>query len=171
MSATPPSAQEPALAGAPISWGVCEVPGWGAMLPPERVFGEMAQLGLRATELGPVDDYLALDAEAIRDALQPHGLRLVGGFVPLVLHGADIAEALEQARRIGGVMAAAGADTFVLAIVTDADWSAPPALDDEGWARVGLHVVEVADAVAELGLSLAVHLHQGILNEAVSDVQ
>ena len=37
------------LAGAPISWGVCEVPGWGRMLPPERVFAEMAELGLRAT--------------------------------------------------------------------------------------------------------------------------
>ena len=25
------------IAGAPISWGVCEVPGWGHQLPPERV--------------------------------------------------------------------------------------------------------------------------------------
>jgi inosose dehydratase len=25
------------LAAAPISWGVCEVPGWGLQLPPERV--------------------------------------------------------------------------------------------------------------------------------------
>ncbi|WP_211216163.1 sugar phosphate isomerase/epimerase family protein [Patulibacter americanus] len=141
------------------------------MLPPERVFGEMAQLGLQATELGPVDDYLALDAEAIRDALEPHGLRLVGGFVPLVLHGPDITEALEQARRIGGVMAAAGADTFVLAIIADADWSAPPALNAEDWVRIGRHVDEVAAAVAELGLTLAVHPHQGTLIEEASDVQ
>jgi inosose dehydratase len=42
------------LAGAPISWGVCEVPGWGRQLAPDRVFGEMAALGLRATELGPI---------------------------------------------------------------------------------------------------------------------
>ena len=25
------------IAGAPISWGVCEVPGWGYQLTPERV--------------------------------------------------------------------------------------------------------------------------------------
>ena len=40
------------LAGAPISWGVCEVPGWGRQLDPTRVFGEMSAVGLDATELG-----------------------------------------------------------------------------------------------------------------------
>ena len=40
------------IASAPISWGVCEVPGWGARLPTERVLTEMAGLGMRATELG-----------------------------------------------------------------------------------------------------------------------
>jgi len=40
------------LAGAPISWGVCEVPGWGIMLPRDRVLSEMRDLGLKATELG-----------------------------------------------------------------------------------------------------------------------
>src|SRR3954471_10328174 len=119
------------LAGAPISWGVCEVPGWGSMLPPDRVFGEMAGLGLTATELGPVDDYLPLDADAIRGALAPHGLRLLGGFVPPVLHAeAERAAAVEQARRVASVMAAAGASVFVLALVQDAAWSAPQPLDD-----------------------------------------
>src|SRR4051812_16557746 len=100
------------LAGAPISWGVCEVPGWGAMLPPARVFDEMSSLGLRATELGPVDEYLPLDARAIRAALDPYDLTLVGGFVPLVLHGPDARAALAEAERVASVMAAAGADTF-----------------------------------------------------------
>ena len=60
------------MAGAPISWGVCEVPGWGLMLPPERVLSEMASLGLHATELGPID-YLPLDAGALRALLDRHG--------------------------------------------------------------------------------------------------
>jgi inosose dehydratase len=29
------------VAGAPISWGVCEVPGWGHQLSPEQVLPEM----------------------------------------------------------------------------------------------------------------------------------
>ena len=77
------------LAAAPISWGVCEVPGWGHQLPPDRVFGEMATLGFTATELGPIG-YLPFEPAAIREALERHGLRLVGGFVPLVLHEPDL---------------------------------------------------------------------------------
>ena len=54
------------LAAAPISWGVCEVPGWGHQLAPERVFAEMAALGVRATELGPIG-YLPFEPPAIRE--------------------------------------------------------------------------------------------------------
>jgi inosose dehydratase len=41
------------IAGAPISWGVCEVPGWGHQLDPDRVLAEMRDAGLAATEFGP----------------------------------------------------------------------------------------------------------------------
>lgn len=159
------------LAGAPITWGVCEVPGWGAMLPPDRVFGEMAELGLTATELGPVDDYLPLDATAIRGALAPHGLTLLGGFVPLVLHVRDAHDAaVVEARRIASVMADAGASVFVLAIVQDADWSTPQPLDDAAWAALATGVDAVAAAVWELGLTTVVHPHQGTLIERRAEV-
>lgn len=159
------------LAGAPISWGVCEVPGWGTMLPPDRVFAEMASLGLTATELGPVDDYLPLNAEAIRAALDPHGLRLLGGFVPLVLHvDGEREAALAQARRVASVMASAGASVFVLAIVQDAAWSAPQPLDDAGWATLAAGVDAVAAATEELGLTTVVHPHQGTLIERRAEV-
>jgi inosose dehydratase len=159
------------IAGAPITWGVCEVPGWGAMLPPGRVFGEMAGLGLTATELGPVDDYLPLDAAAIRAALEPFSLSLLGGFVPLTLHERDgLAAAVTQAERVAGVMAAAGASVFVLAIVQDAAWSAPVALDDKGWRRLAAGVDAVAEATAALGLTTVVHPHQGTLVERAAEV-
>lgn len=159
------------IAGAPITWGVCEVPGWGAMLPPDRVFGEMAGLGLGATELGPVDDWLPLDAGAIRAALEPHRLRLLGGFVPLVLHErAGLDGAVAQAERIASAMAAAGASVFVLAIVQDADWSAPRALDGDGWRQLAAGVDRVAEATAALGLTTVVHPHQGTLIEKASEV-
>src|SRR5687768_6586877 len=83
------------LAGAPISWGVCEIPGWGRMLPPERVLAEMASLGLRATEMGPVG-YLPPDTDDVRTLLAGHGLGLVAAFVPLVLHEPS----LDQARAV-----------------------------------------------------------------------
>ena len=40
------------VASAPISWGICEVPGWGAMLPTRPSAPEMSGLGMPATELG-----------------------------------------------------------------------------------------------------------------------
>ncbi|HRW19719.1 MAG TPA: inosose dehydratase, partial [Dermatophilaceae bacterium] len=45
-SATRPIADR--LAGAPISWGVCEVPGWGWQDDPASVLTEMTALGLCA---------------------------------------------------------------------------------------------------------------------------
>ena len=33
------------IAGAPISWGVWEVPGWGYQLSPERVLRQMREAG------------------------------------------------------------------------------------------------------------------------------
>ena len=158
------------LAGAPISWGVCEVPGWGTMLPPERVFDEMAGLGLTATELVPVDDYLPLDADAIGAMLAPRRLELLGGFVPLVLHQGDLAGALDDARRVASVMADAGASVFVLALVQDAAWSTPATLDSAGWVQLAAGVDAVAEATAELGLTTVVHPHQGTLVERAAEV-
>ena len=72
------------LAGAPISWGVCEVPGWGRMLPPGRVLAEMASLGLAAMELGLAVAFAVRDEDTViverrqrlaGDLLRPHFFR------------------------------------------------------------------------------------------------
>jgi len=156
------------LAGAPISWGVCEVPGWGLQLPPERVLSEMAALGLKATELGP-QGWLPLDGAAVRAELDRHGLRLVGGFVPVVVHEQDLAS--EGARRAAAQLAAAGADVFVAAAVQDGDWSAPVPLEDDGFKRAGAHLRELAELVAAEGLTLVLHPHVGTIVESAADVE
>jgi inosose dehydratase len=157
------------LAGAPISWGVCEVPGWGRQLEPERVLGEMAQLGLRATELGPAG-YLPADPGTLRDILDRHGLRLVGGFVPLVLHEPDAGAARAQADAAAATLAAGGADVFLAALVLDHVWSRPVALDDAQWSRLTTRLDEIAELVAGHGLTLAVHPHWDTLIETADDV-
>jgi inosose dehydratase len=158
----------PRVAGAPISWGVCEVPGWGHQLEPERVFGEMASLGVRATELGPIG-YLPFEPAAIREALDRHGLRLVGGFVPLVLHEPALDTA--EAERVAAVLAAAGAEVFNAAVVADAGWSPPLPLDDDAWQRVARHLAEVERLVSQHGLTLALHPHVGTQVETAADVE
>jgi inosose dehydratase len=158
------------LAGAPISWGVCEVPGWGLMLPPERVLREMASLGLRATELGPLG-YLPLDPALIRARLDAHGLRLVAGFVPLVLHDGSFAAAREHADRIAAMLADAGADVFVAALVADEAWTAPEPLDDPTWSLVIDRLAAIEELVARRGVTLALHPHAGTLVETARDVE
>jgi inosose dehydratase len=161
---------ETRLAAAPISWGVCEVPGWGLQLPPARVLAEMAQLGLQATELGPLG-WLPRDGERARQALDAHGLRLVGGFVPLVVHGPELAGTREHASRAAEQLAAAGGGVFVAALVADLAWSVPPTLDADGWRAAGVHLRELADLVAREGLELVLHPHAGTLLESAADVE
>jgi inosose dehydratase len=86
MSTTTPGPEtEFRIAGAPISWGVSEVPGWGYQLHPDRVLAEMRRVGLLATELGP-EGFLPSEPDAMATVLAQHGLRAVGGFTPLLLH-------------------------------------------------------------------------------------
>ena len=157
------------LAGAPISWGVCEVPGWGLQLPAERVLAEMAALGLTATELGP-QGWLPLDGHAVRAELDRHGLRLVGGFVPVVVHERDLSATREHADRAAAQLAAAGAEVFVAAAVMDEAWSAPIPLDDD-FERAGANLRAIADLVATHGLELVLHPHVSTLVETAADVQ
>ena len=159
------------LAAAPISWGVCEVPGWGIMLPPARVLDEMAALGIGATELGP-SGYLGDSPSDVLALLQPRGLRLVGGFVPLALHDAaqragsrDIATACAQ------VFAAAGATRFVTAAVVDQAWSAPRRLDDAEWRTLADGLALVDDICASKGITQVLHPHVGTLVETAEDVE
>jgi len=158
------------LAGAPISWGVCEVPGWGHQLAPRRVLSEMESLGLHATELGP-DGYLPLDADDLRSCLDKHHLQLVGGFVPLVLHEPALNGARERAHRSAELLAAAGADVFVAALVEDDEWSRPHALSNDEWDRLIEHLAEIDALVAGHGLTMAIHPHVGTLIERDDAVQ
>ncbi|HZC13850.1 MAG TPA: TIM barrel protein, partial [Thermoleophilaceae bacterium] len=158
------------VAAAPISWGVCEVPGWGLQLAPERVLAEMAALGFEATELGPVD-WLPLEPTALREQLDRHGLRLVGGFVPLVLHEPDPGPAGVEAERVGRALAAAGAEVFVAAVVMDAAWAPPEPLDDGAWRRVAHNLARIEELVKGLGLELVLHPHAGTLVEREEEIE
>jgi inosose dehydratase len=158
------------LAGAPISWGVCEVPGWGHQLPPERVFDEMAALGLGATELGPVG-YLPLEANRARRLLDRGGLQLVAAFVPLVLHGASLEQARRTVAEVGAFLAALGGEVLVVTPVMDEDWSEPIELDAAAWRHLTDNLAAVDDQVRGQGLTLAFHPHVGALVESAAQVE
>ncbi len=159
------------LAGGPISWGVCEVPGWGVMLSRQRVLSEMRALGLKATELGPLG-YLGDEPGDIRALLDGFSLGCVGGFVPLALHDSGAREALEHdAESAAHLLEGAGGTYFVTAAVVDAGWSAPFELDGRQWDDFASGLALVDRVCAEHGLSQVLHPHVGTLVERGNHVE
>lgn len=157
------------LAGAPISWGACEVPGWGRMPAADEVLAEMRALGLRGTELG-APGFLPSEPVALKDMLGRHGLQLVGQFVALVLHEPDIAHARRTAREAARLVETAGGDVLVLALTQDEQWSTPRDLDDRAWTRLAAHLEEITALISEHGVTPALHPHAGTLIETAAQV-
>jgi inosose dehydratase len=158
-------------AGAPISWGVCEVPGWGAVLPAAEVLADMRAAGLHATELGP-PGYLPADPEQLRAILAANELRLVGGFVALILHDPDrLDDALAEAARMSALLAAGGAEVLVLAAASGLDgYDERPVLDDAGWRHLATAVDRITAIAADRGVRTALHPHVGTMVETAAEV-
>ncbi|MEU5995293.1 TIM barrel protein [Spirillospora sp. NPDC047418] len=161
------------VAGAPISWGVCEVPGWGHQLAPARVLAEMRDLGLAATEFGP-DGFLPAGAAERAALLAGYGLRAVGGFAPVVLHDPD-RDPLPDVRRIlsgFGMERSNDRLTLVLAAVTGLDgYDERPALDAAGWAALLGNLDRIGAAAAEAGVRAVLHPHVGTMVERSDEVR
>jgi inosose dehydratase len=176
MSTTTPTGSAPAapldrVAAGPISWGVCEVPGWGVQLPPEVVLAEMRSLGIAATEAGP-DGYLGDDPARVRALLERNGLRLLGGFLPIVLHDpARLEASLAKVHRAAAFFAELGAEIVNTAVLVDDDWSPRVPLGDADWSHL-LEALPLVDAAAaEHGVVQALHPHWGTLIEQDAEVR
>jgi len=157
MNTTPISAR---IAGAPISWGVCEAPGWGRELTPDRVLGEMRELGLRTTELGPTG-YLGARPQDVRDQLGRYGMRLVGGFLPVPLHVDEALDLTETTNAIA-TLAAAGSEVVVLAARSgDGSYDRKVRLSDDGWTILLGNLDRLQQVVREHGMTPTLHPHVG----------
>ena len=157
------------IAGAPISWGVCEVPGWGHQMAPDRVLREMADLGLAATEFGP-DGFLPADPQQAADLLAAHGMRAVGGFVPAVLFDAA-RDPLPEVERALAHFRAADATSLVLAAASGADgYDARPVLDEAQWEVLLANLDRIRDVAGEQGIEATLHPHVGTIVENAEEV-
>ena len=158
------------IAGAPISWGVCEVPDWGYQLQPDKVLREMRDVGLVATELGP-DGFLPAEPDAMADVLSQHGLQAVGGFTPLLLH-VPTHDPVPEVERILQAYAAAHASTLVLSAISGQDgYDSRPELDEEGWQSLLGNLSRISAIAAEQGVNAVLHPHVGTMIENGAEVQ
>ena len=162
------------VAGAPISWGVCEVPGWGYQLPADRVLAEMAAVGLTATEFGPAG-YLPADPVRRARLLAGHALSAAGGFVPVVLHAPGAVETVDRALDAFGEAHSAGSGggnpVLVLAAATGHEgYDTRPELDTGEWSRLLSNLDRAAALAAERGFTATLHPHAGTMVEGPGEV-
>ena len=158
------------IGAAPVSWGICEVPGWGYQLPGPTVLREIAAVGLTSTELGP-PGFLPEDGTELAAELAAHGLAAIGAFAPLVLHVpgrdpvAELRPYLERLRACSG-------EVVVVAAASDGEgYDTRPELDDAQWALLLDNLALVAEAAAAEGLTAVLHPHMGTVVEQWAEVQ
>ncbi len=154
------------VAGAPVSWGVIEVPDWGYQMPAGRVLREAASLGLVAMEAGP-EEFLPDDPDEVSEVLRRWGLGLVGGFVPAVLHDPGVQDdQLAFVERRAEFFAAAGADVVVLAASTGSeDYGEVFEVKEESWRTLFGSLDAVEDICARHGVVASLHQHYGTVIE------
>ncbi len=152
------------IAAAPISWGVCEVQGWGHQMAPERVLAELRAAGPAATEAGP-EGFLPEDP---RELLAAHDLALVGAFVPAVLHAPGGADAIERA---AVRLAAAGAGIAVVAAISGDGYDSRPSLTEAQSATLLAALDEGAARAARHGVRAVLHPHLGTVIETPEDIE
>ncbi len=159
------------LAGAPITWGISEVPGWGEQLDREKVISEIRSAGLTATELGP-RGFLPEDPAEVKSLLQRHGLSLVAGFVPAVLHKIDIlASELRKVEASARTLAGAGAQILVLAAETGATgYESSARLSETEWQTLAEGVSAVQNIGERYGLKVTLHPHYGTVIENAEQI-
>jgi inosose dehydratase len=157
------------VAAAPISWGICEAPGWGLQLPVDRVLTEARELGIRAMEQGALG-WLPTDPATQKAKLDEYGMQLLGGFVPLVLHDpAQRDETLAIAEQVASNMEAAGGSYFVSAVVGSYDDWFRPEMDDANWDELFANLERVDAICARHGLTQVVHPHVDTLIETADE--
>ena len=151
---------EPKVAGAPISWGVSELPGWGYRMQPDRVLAEMKEVGLEATELGP-PGYLPEDQDERSELLDRHGLRLIAGFRAAVLHDRS-RPALDEIEQSARTLEASGAEVLVLAAALPGEsYDRDERLAPADWIALAEALVAAEELASAHRLRLAFHPHAG----------
>ena len=160
------------IAGAPITWGVDGSPGWGIILPRDRVFTEMASLGIRATELGP-DGYLPTDPDELVAYLGAKDMRVVGGWVPMTMANQEIFDSeLPYLNRASRQFQRAGAEVLILGPTSHLPgYDIRPDLTRDEWDTFFGNLQTVIRIASEYGLTAALHQHMGTVIESESEVR
>ena len=154
------------IGNAPCSWGV-EFAGDPRNPDWRQVLKENAEAGYTGIELGPVG-FMPEDPPQVAEALDEHGLELIGGVVFRPFHDPDQwDDVLDGSVRTCKALTAHGARHLVLIdsisprrAATAGRYEAAEKMDDAEWAAYRDRIAHVARMGAEeYGLTVGMHAH------------
>ncbi|MGO1434768.1 MAG: sugar phosphate isomerase/epimerase family protein [Canibacter sp.] len=158
------------IAAAPISWGICDAPDYGYQYPYPEVLDDMKDLGVTASELGPVGFFLPDNAAQAREELVSRGIEPVGLYVDPVMHTDDPAWR-DQLERTITFVKDAGATTIVLAALpAPFAYTGHSGLSEAEWKTLLSNLDEASDLAEAAGITLAIHPHLGTLVLTPSEI-
>ena len=131
----------------------------------------MRSLGITATEAGPVG-YLGDDADTVAAVLDAAGMRLVGAFLPVVLHDPESqAETLGVGPTHGRPAGRRRCYTTGVGRRGRRGLVAPVRLDDAAWRSIFDGLARLDELAQASGLEHVLHPHVGTLVENDDDLQ
>lgn len=158
------------IAAAPVSWGICEVPGWGYQLPAEQALAGMREIGLTSCELGP-DEFVPGSPAEKRDLFADNGFQCIGAFCPIKLHDPGV-DVRSVAVELLSKFTTLGASVLVLAADTgQTGYDERDILDEQGWLTLLTNTALVGEIAAEQGVNSCLHPHVGTMIETQTEVR
>jgi inosose dehydratase len=159
----------------PIGWTNDSMHWLGDFIPVETCLAEARAAGFSGIELGRK---MPKEGKALRGLLDRNGLRLVGGWYSGKLLQRDSRAEIAALNERLALHRACGAEILVYAetsgdIINDVEArrSARPQIDSaQAWKTFGERASEVADHLADQGVSMAFHHHMGTVVESAEDV-
>ena len=158
----------------PIGWSNDDLLEIGGETPLETCLAEAKEAGFEGMELG---NKFPREANALKAALAPYGMALVGGWhsVELLKRKAKEEFALAKAHR--DLLKAMGTSVFIVAETSNAihgDRSRPlaqrPRMAAEDWKPYTNEMTDFAAMLADEGLILCYHHHMGTIIETRDDI-
>lgn len=164
------------LGVSPIAWANDDLRSWGPERSGEQIMAEMVRAGYAATEKSHT---FPSDPQALRAALQRHGLVLVGAYRWANLaHPRLHEEEVEAARahvdfcaRAGAGMACFAEGTGSLHWDREGPRGAVKPLAKEGWSLLGEGLEELLRYGAERGVGVCFHPHGGTAVEGEAEIE
>ena len=158
----------------PITWTNDDLPSLGGDTPLETCLRETRQAGYAGTEMGGKFPKRAAD---MKQALDPHGLKLVSGWYSAELLRRTAEQEIAAMAGHLDLMAGMGCTVMVFAEGTESNASnreAPASrhrkIADTEWQEYGRRVTEVAEHMQRRGVRLAFHHHMGTAVQTADEI-